>query len=212
MRKLVTIGNSKFDLELAILSDLSENIIIGKPFLVQEKCLLDFSNSCLILGNLGRESISFVRYGNKITNTSTSILINHVNQDFPENLEKQFQQILDKYAKVFDNSIPLKQTNAMEHDIKLKSDKIINLKQYKVSDIKKNLIRTQVRDMLENNVIEKSTSPYSSPVLIVPREGKEPQFCVDFQKLNDITVDEECQPLDIRELINSLGDNAVFST
>lgn len=127
-------------------------------------------------------------------------------------MENQFQDLIHKYSEVFDNVNPLKQTNAIQHDIKLKSNKIVSLRQYKVSEKKQELIKSQISDMLENNIIEESTSPYSSPVLMVDREGKEPRFCVDFQKLNMITEDEECQPLDIKELISRLGDNTIFST
>lgn len=64
--------------------------------------------------------------------------------------------------------------------------------------------------MLDQRIIGESNSPYCSPIVLVPKkEGNEKRFCVDFRKLNEVT--QECQHLSIRELINNVGDNKIFT-
>ena len=49
--------------------------------------------------------------------------------------------------------------------------------------------------MIELGVIERSESPYCSPVIIVKKKDNTNRFCIDFRVLNKITVfDAEPMP------------------
>lgn len=48
--------------------------------------------------------------------------------------------------------------------------------------------------MLEAGVIEPSTSPWSSPVVIVKKKNNKYRFCIDFRKVNEVT-EKDAYPL-----------------
>ncbi|CAB4007282.1 Transposon Ty3-G Gag-Pol poly, partial [Paramuricea clavata] len=50
------------------------------------------------------------------------------------------------------------------------------------------LAEHQVEEMLENNIIKPSNSPWSSPIVLVRKKDGTWRFCIDFRKLNDVTV------------------------
>jgi hypothetical protein len=55
---------------------------------------------------------------------------------------------------------------------------------YRYSAAKKKAIQEQVKEILASGVIEASSSPYSSPIVMVPKKDEKFRFCVDFQRLN----------------------------
>jgi hypothetical protein len=62
-------------------------------------------------------------------------------------------------------------------------------------------VREQIRHLLEDGIIETSTSPYLSPLFIVNQPGKPPRICVDARKINEITVADFEKMETIQELI-----------
>lgn len=45
-----------------------------------------------------------------------------------------------------------------------------------------------IRELLDNNIIRESDSPYASPILLVKKKTGEHHMCIDFCKLNAITI------------------------
>ena len=69
----------------------------------------------------------------------------------------------------------------------------------------------QIKEMLENGVIKPSTSPWSRPIVLVQKKNGDMRFCVDYRKLNEITVyDSHPLPL-ISDLLDSVKDAQYFS-
>jgi hypothetical protein len=113
---------------------------------------------------------------------------------------------------VFDNSGPLRQTPVIKHDIVLTNFKPFRLPPYRHSATKKKAIQEQIKDMLASGIIEASSSPYSSPVVMVSKKDGKYRFCVDFRRLNSI-IEDSAQPLPmIHEVLKDLGVATVFST
>lgn len=67
-------------------------------------------------------------------------------------------------------------------------------------------------DLLKSGVIRPSTSPYSSPVLLVKKHGNSLWcMCVDYRALNQHTVKDKFPKPMIDELINEFHGAAYFT-
>ena len=88
----------------------------------------------------------------------------------------------------------------------------IRQRPYRVPLHKREIIEAQVKDMLEEGVIRPSQSPWASPITLVPKKGGELRFCVDYRRLNAVTI-KDAYPLPlIQEIFDQLQGATIFST
>src|SRR5947199_4271389 len=66
--------------------------------------------------------------------------------------------------------------------------------------------------MLRKGIIRKSKSPWSSPVVFVPKKGEEIQFCIDYRKLNKITKKDNHPLPRIDEMLDKFEGSQWFSS
>lgn len=67
---------------------------------------------------------------------------------------------------------PLGHTHTIAHRITTTDDKPINTKQYRFPPVHKDEISKQVSDLIKNDIISPSESPYNSPLWIVPKNAE----------------------------------------
>ena len=82
-------------------------------------------------------------------------------------------------------------------------------KQYTTSEKDQWVKQEETRKLLERGQIEESTSPWSSPVVLVKKKDKTTRFCIDYRRLNTITIKDAFPLPRIEEIFDQLT-NAIF--
>ncbi|UYV66912.1 hypothetical protein LAZ67_4003307 [Cordylochernes scorpioides] len=92
------------------------------------------------------------------------------------------------------------------------SDKVVTIRPYRVPICDQREIRSQIRQMLDNDIIEPSYSPFSSPVTLVTKRDKTKRFCIDYRKVNEV-ISSDVHPLPrIEDILDRLARAKYFST
>jgi hypothetical protein len=79
-------------------------------------------------------------------------------------------------------------TNLAEHKIELTTDEPTRQKPYPLPYATRQKVKEEVEKMLEAGIIERTDSPYTSPVVLVSKPDGSIRFCVDYRKLNRVTI------------------------
>ena len=71
--------------------------------------------------------------------------------------------------------------------------------------------KSEIEKMVKMGVIEKSESPWCSPVVLVKKKDGETRFCVDYRKLNEVTKKDSYPLPNLTEMLSCLGGAKWFS-
>ena len=103
-------------------------------------------------------------------------------------------------------------TTTVEHVIETGTHPPIKQRPYRLAQSTAEKASKEVKEMLENGIIRHSNSPWASPVVMVPKKDGSTRFCVDYRKLNAITV-KDSYPLPlICETLDTLTGAVYFSS
>ncbi|QRV75096.1 Retrovirus-related Pol polyprotein from transposon [Ceratobasidium sp. AG-Ba] len=129
-----------------------------------------------------------------------------------EHEKRILQNIIKKNLKAFSFDGRLG-TYPAKIRIRLKDENTrpVSLAPYPVSPEKKEVIGKQIDDWLRLGVIQPSKSPWGAPVIVVYRNGK-PRVCIDYRRLNDLTI-ANVYPLPLqKDILDSLSGSIYFTT
>lgn len=105
--------------------------------------------------------------------------------------------------------------NFYTQKLNLRDNEPVYVKNYRLPQSQKSEIRNQVKKLLDDDLIELSTSNYNSPLIIVPKkttDGKPKwRLCVDYRLLNKKLIPDKHPLPRIDEILDSLGRARYFS-
>ncbi len=110
----------------------------------------------------------------------------NINKELSPEERKDLDNLLIKHERCF--SQKKGKTHLTEHFIETGDSLPVHSVPYRVSEKERTIIADQVEKMLADGVIRPSSSPWSSPVVLVKKPSKEIRFCIDYRRLNAITL------------------------
>ena len=122
-------------------------------------------------------------------------------------------KLMVQYREVFAKSnLDLGDTNITEHEIDTGDAKPIKQRPHKTPYALRDIMDKAVDDMLKQGITSESNSPWASPVVLVKKKDGSVRFCVDFRKVNAVTIKDSLPMPRIDDTIESFQGAKYFST
>lgn len=209
----IRIMNARAQVNAILVPDecLVYDVIVGRDFIGQEHIVMIKRGSALSLKQLPApdndpENIIDVNFLN--AESEVNIRVGTI----PEDSKQRCIDLIREYGDCVASSMKdLGKTNAASMSLRCTTDVPVVYRPYRLPESEKRVLRSMIDELLVYNIIRKSSSPYASPVVLVKKSNGEHRMCVDFRKLNAITVkDKYPMPL-IDDRMDKLGGNRYFT-
>ena len=124
--------------------------------------------------------------------------------------KNKFWKVLKKYKEIFSKKPG--RLVIYKHELKIKDDKPFIIKTYPIPMKLKDLVTSEINNLLELGIIRRSNSPYINPLVTSLKKDGSVRICLDARKLNEIMInDYECaEPTEV--LFQRCGGSKIMST
>ncbi|MCO5610310.1 hypothetical protein L7F22_064546 [Adiantum nelumboides] len=209
------------------------DVLLGIPWYHKNSAVVDYrarkatlttekGRSIVLDIKLKGESVPIVSASaiSKLMKTSLfvySIFVKEVSDEDRTNmstLDTKRQDFLHAHADCFSEGLPgqLPHVRPEDHTIDLiPGSTPPNRPPYRVSRAQNEEIMNQVRDLSEKGLIQPSTSPFCSLVLLVLKKDGSWRMCIDYRALNKITIKNRFPIPRIDDILDRLQGSSCFS-
>jgi len=152
---------------------------------------------------------------NRITLLHEALRTDHLNKEEKSSL----LSICNDYSDIFFlDGDKIRATTAIAHEIRTsEAMQPINDKPYRLPQRHRQEITDQMEALERDGVITPSDSPWNAPLLVVPKKPDingivKYRVCVDFRKLNQVTVGDAFPLPNITDILDQLGKSKYYTT
>ena len=126
---------------------------------------------------------------------------------------QELKETLKQFKDIFvDKGEPTGRTNIVTHKINTGMSYPIRQRPYRTPLSQKERVQKEIKEMLEQEVITPSKSPWAAPIVMVLKKDGEYRFCIDYRKLNEITKKDSFPLPRIDATLDMLYGNNLFTT
>ena len=122
----------------------------------------------------------------------------------------QLEELLQKYDKIFDTTPG--HSDVIQHQIATGEAKPVFHPPYRIPATWQGKVRREIEEMLKAGIITPSTSPWTSPIIPLLKKDGGVRLCVDYRRLNEVTMDDRYPMPRVEELLEQMGKAKFIST
>lgn len=199
------------------LPDKEYDLLLGMDLLKNIVKTIDFHNKIITLSNDVHlplfEDTTTVKECYELRE-SKEISLDHLNVEE----RKQIEKLISEFPKLmYHEGDQLTNTDTITHQIKLTTDSQIHAKLYRLPPQHEKEVERQIDEMEKQGIIRKSYSRYASPIVVVAKKLdnsgiQKYRICVDYRKINEITIDDKFPLPNIDGILDKLGRAQYFTT
>lgn len=179
--------------EVLVIPCIPHSIILGVDFWVGMNIIPDLNSGEWYFREQAEIDINAVDEFGHLTSDQKKQL--------DELVEKTFSQMGDKLGC----------TTLVEHEIRTQSPPI-KQRHYPLSPALQAHVNQELEKMLADDIIEPSNSPWASPIVLVKKSDGSYRFCVNYKKLNEVSLPDAYPMPFVSASLDKLKDARYLST
>jgi len=123
----------------------------------------------------------------------------------------QAAKFLTSYWDIFSHDGTFGKTNLVKHQILTPDTLPIKCRYRPINPSMENTLKEQLEEWTRHSVIEPSVSPWNFALVPVPKKNGKIRWCVDYRRLNDVTVKDAYPLPHIEDNLARLSKSTIFS-
>ncbi|GFR70659.1 zinc finger protein [Elysia marginata] len=123
--------------------------------------------------------------------------------------QRQLEEIASSFSSIFSDRPGTVSTE--EHRIELTSSTPVRQRPYPVPYAMRQTLRDELKKIEDLKIIRKSSSPYSSPVVVVKKKDGSNSVCIDYRRLNKNTTFDPQPMITPADVFQGMEKNQYFS-
>ena len=211
---------------MILLSFREFDLILGMDWLSRHHAKDDCYTKEVVLESLGQHRVVFCGDRQIIPNCLISVVtafklikngcnayLAHVIDTNVTNSKLEDIPVVREFLDVFPNDLPgLPPDRETEFSIELiPGTSLISIPAYRMAPLELQELKKQIQELLEKGYIRPSISPWGAPVLFFKKKDGTMRLCIDYRKLNQVTVKNKYPLPRVDDLFDQLQGAQVFS-
>ena len=207
----IEINSCIFSHEFIVVKDLFCKCILGTDFLYRYNAIFNLNDSFLYLEGM-KNPIQILNSEVKtnianINNNASFINLKSFNVDL------HIYHLINEFKHIFSNNeYDIGRCVDIRHKIITRDELPIRIGQRRFPLHLREVLKNKIKEMLDANIIERSISPWASPLVFVKKKNGGLRMCVDYRSLNEKTIPNAHPIPRIDDALDSLHGAKYFST
>ena len=118
--------------------------------------------------------------------------------------------VLEVFSDVFQDKPG--RTSVTEHVIETGSAQPVRLPPYRLPHAYRQAVKDELEEMISSGIIEPATSEWSAPIVLVKKRDGSLRLCVDYRRLNQVSMSDAYPMPRVDDLIDRVGKSTYIST
>ena len=197
--------------DLVVVSSCPTSIILGTSWFYEYGAILDFSKSQVTLSSGHKNYCAPIQVFKSLAKSqgmALHVALQNESSIIPEGLP---DELFKKFEEAFQPTLETVRAETF-HRIITCTSKPIKSTAYRLSPTENQFACNIIDELLKTSRISPSKSDWSSPIVLVKKKSSDLRLCVDYRKLNSVTVKDNYPLPHIDSILDHFAGCQYFST
>lgn len=213
----IYINEEIVNVQLLIVPNMDTEIIIGSDVLEKNKAIIEYENKRIQINGKWVNFEENEDQETKVINTNMykvekedgeeveSIII-----DCNDKWKDKVHELIFKYKNLFTKETRVARNYV--HRIEVTKDiKSFKTKTYPIPHKYKDRVQIAISQLIKDKIIERSTTPYINPIVVVVKKDGDLRLCLDARTLNKYSIPQYEAPMSIEAILGRITKTAIFT-